>query len=204
MSEQTCCGASKDFSGVTHLCTKRRGHDGAHTSGSASWGAHDWTRDDPRWPSLSGLTFCAVCGVVQRGDGRNGPCKGPTKMRPLEQFAPVSAAPAEPLTDLLEKGALHCGTCGRRFFCNICPDCAGKSRDERAEGYKAENKALRAQLATQQAALRESIAQLKAYGDEETQTYLRKKMRDEYQFYQGWNAALDRVARLLGAELGDK
>lgn len=40
--------------------------------------AHKWTLDDPRWPSLSGITFCEVCGYVQRGDGRNADCSGVT------------------------------------------------------------------------------------------------------------------------------
>lgn len=31
------CGSSKAFSGVTAVCSKVRGHDGAHTNGSASW-----------------------------------------------------------------------------------------------------------------------------------------------------------------------
>jgi hypothetical protein len=31
--------------------------------------------------------FCSICGVVKRKDGKNGHCKGPTKMRPTESPA---------------------------------------------------------------------------------------------------------------------
>lgn len=32
------------------------------------------------------VPFCQVCGVVKRKDGKNGPCKGETRLRPMEQF----------------------------------------------------------------------------------------------------------------------
>ncbi len=35
-AERTC-DSTKDFSGVTHRCTKPQDHTGAHTSGSSSW-----------------------------------------------------------------------------------------------------------------------------------------------------------------------
>jgi len=36
------------------------------------------------WHERFGLTCCRVCGIVQRADGKNKPCKGPMKLRPLE------------------------------------------------------------------------------------------------------------------------
>lgn len=27
---------------------------------------------------------CAICGIVERRDGKNSPCKGPSKLRPME------------------------------------------------------------------------------------------------------------------------
>lgn len=57
--------------------------------------AHQWTRDDPRWPSVRGLTFCRVCGVVQRGDGRNSDCSGVTPPVALR------AEPGRLLTELV-------------------------------------------------------------------------------------------------------
>lgn len=41
---------------------------------------HRWKVDaSTSWP------FCEVCGLVRRADGKNKPCKGPTKMRTMEQ-----------------------------------------------------------------------------------------------------------------------
>jgi hypothetical protein len=88
MSEKTCADAKK-FSAVTHLCTLVADHAGPHTSGSASWGAHDWAdKHDPRmaqWPSLrdstpDGMAMCLICGVIRRHDEQNKPCKGPTRI----------------------------------------------------------------------------------------------------------------------------
>ena len=71
------CAFTCLFSGVMHFCNKPKGHIGAHTSGSASWGAHEWISDDPRWPSATkDLTCCVRCGVVQRADGQNKACRG--------------------------------------------------------------------------------------------------------------------------------
>lgn len=40
---------------------------------------HDWiTAPQFNWP------FCRICGVVQRRDGQNKPCKGPTRLRAME------------------------------------------------------------------------------------------------------------------------
>ncbi len=36
---------------------------------------HIWTTD-LRWT----WQFCKVCGIVKRADGKNKPCKGPTKV----------------------------------------------------------------------------------------------------------------------------
>lgn len=32
-----------------------------------------------------GGMYCKVCGIVRRRDDKNKPCKGPTKLRPLER-----------------------------------------------------------------------------------------------------------------------
>jgi len=42
-------------------------------------------------PSLLPHPFCRVCGVVQRKDGQNSPCKGPTAISTREASAPTSA-----------------------------------------------------------------------------------------------------------------
>lgn len=71
------CAHALGTSTVTHLCTKPKGHTGAHTDGAASWGAHKWITNDPRWPNATrDLTCCERCGVVQRADGQNKPCRG--------------------------------------------------------------------------------------------------------------------------------
>lgn len=44
---------------------------------------HDWfkpSRQQAGYP----WTICRICGVVQRRDGKNQLCKGPTKLRPME------------------------------------------------------------------------------------------------------------------------
>jgi hypothetical protein len=45
---------------------------GVPMAGSHFWGLFD------RW------MCCRVCGIVRRADGNNKPCKGPTRMRPME------------------------------------------------------------------------------------------------------------------------
>lgn len=99
MAENRDCGASKDSSSVTHLCTKPSGHVGAHTSGSASWGAHDWVLNDPRWPSLRDMTFCVRCGVVKRDDGLNKPCKEVLPRISLREEAPSAPARFTPVDE---------------------------------------------------------------------------------------------------------
>lgn len=39
---------------------------------------HLWSTAPP-WP------VCTVCGIVQRADGQNRPCKGPTRLREMEK-----------------------------------------------------------------------------------------------------------------------
>lgn len=34
------------------------------------------------WWIFAGMTCCRVCGIVQRRDKENRPCKGPVKVRP--------------------------------------------------------------------------------------------------------------------------
>jgi hypothetical protein len=46
----------------------------------------------------------------------------------------------------------------------------------------------------------EAIGDLRAYGEEETVNALRRKDRDQYQFWQGWNAALDRAVKEWAAD----
>lgn len=44
---------------------------------------HDWfqpTRQQAGYP----WTICRICGVVQRRDGKNKPCKGPTRLRDMD------------------------------------------------------------------------------------------------------------------------
>lgn len=48
---------------------------------------------DHNWWQWNGLTCCKTCGIVQRRDGKNRPCKGPTKVevrRELGEFTPGS------------------------------------------------------------------------------------------------------------------
>jgi len=47
---------------------------------------HEWTQegvqcgfDEQHW------TFCKLCLVVKRADGKNKPCKGAAKLRPIEK-----------------------------------------------------------------------------------------------------------------------
>ena len=44
---------------------------------------HDWYR-----PRQYAYPICRICGVVQRTDGKNKPCKGPTRLRPMEGEIP--------------------------------------------------------------------------------------------------------------------
>ena len=44
---------------------------------------HEWI-----WRVLSPtqvLEVCTVCGIVRRTDDKNNSCKGPTKLRPMEE-----------------------------------------------------------------------------------------------------------------------
>jgi len=43
---------------------------------------HEW--DDNRF----GFTCCNLCGLIKREDGKNKPCNGPGKLRPMEKSAP--------------------------------------------------------------------------------------------------------------------
>jgi len=44
---------------------------------------HQWCY--PETGAYISFPFCRVCGVVQRRDGLNQPCKGPTRLRPMER-----------------------------------------------------------------------------------------------------------------------
>ena len=50
------------------------------------------------------------------------------------------------------------------------------------------------------AALRARVEALKAYGDDEIGKALARRDRDQYQFWQGWDAALQRVLAALSGE----
>lgn len=47
---------------------------------------HDWYV-----PSGYAFPFCRVCGLVKRRDGKNKPCKGQTKLRPMEPTITIAA-----------------------------------------------------------------------------------------------------------------
>lgn len=49
---------------------------------------HDWYR-----PRQFAYLICRICGVVQRTDGKNKPCKGPTRLRQMEGETPSQETP---------------------------------------------------------------------------------------------------------------
>lgn len=49
-------------------------------------GEHDWFY--PETGAYITVPFCRICGVVLRRDGKNSPCKGPTKLREFERATP--------------------------------------------------------------------------------------------------------------------
>lgn len=44
---------------------------------------------DHDWHERFNLTCCKVCGIVRRADGKNKPCRGPMRLRPMERFRPL-------------------------------------------------------------------------------------------------------------------
>jgi hypothetical protein len=51
---------------------------------------HMWCDYSHKWVPLKigsrqDLESCSECGVVRRADDKNGPCKGPMKLRPMEK-----------------------------------------------------------------------------------------------------------------------
>ena len=48
-------------------------------------------------------------------------------------------------------------------------------------------------MSTEIRRLLQAAGDLKAYGDEEVANALKAKDREQYQFWQGWNSALDRI-----------
>jgi hypothetical protein len=48
---------------------------------------HEWHEPD----SLIKYPYCSKCLTIKRRDGRNGPCKGPGKLRAMEK--PLSPPP---------------------------------------------------------------------------------------------------------------
>ena len=49
---------------------------------------HMWCDYSHRWEKRPELKWetCAECMMVRRADDKNGPCKGPSKLRPMERF----------------------------------------------------------------------------------------------------------------------
>lgn len=52
-----------------------------NTEAEKRWTEHDWREpnDTIKYP------WCGKCMVIRRADDMNGPCKGPAKLRPMEQ-----------------------------------------------------------------------------------------------------------------------
>jgi len=55
---------------------------------------HLWVDPSHKWKFFEryGFTSCEVCGIVQRADGQNGPCKGPVRVGPRQ---PLPQPPEE-------------------------------------------------------------------------------------------------------------
>lgn len=70
---------------------------------------HDWFAHLRRQ-----LVVCRRCGIVQRADRKNKPCKGPTKLRPME---PIQT------DDPLSGCWTACDHCPRSGFDMACKDC---------------------------------------------------------------------------------
>lgn len=65
------------------------------------------------------------------------------KLRELSESVAQAVRDIGVFRSSLENRSVECGSCGRQFSCNRCPECAGRYRDERAEGYKADAAAWR-------------------------------------------------------------
>lgn len=50
---------------------------------------HMWCDYSHDWHEFRGLTCCRDCMVVKRADNKNGPCRGPSRLRPMEQSVPL-------------------------------------------------------------------------------------------------------------------
>lgn len=48
---------------------------------------HMWCDYSHKWETRRKWIVCSECGVVQRSDGKNGPCRGPARLRPMERPA---------------------------------------------------------------------------------------------------------------------
>lgn len=55
---------------------------------------HRWCDYSHNWEFRKKFNFecCSDCGVVKRDDGKNGPCKGPMKLRPMEKSWPLDSS----------------------------------------------------------------------------------------------------------------
>lgn len=53
-------------------------------------GGHKWFQH----PKFRPLVTCKLCGIVQRADGRNKPCPGPTRVQLRDNRVVQTAAPA--------------------------------------------------------------------------------------------------------------
>ncbi len=56
---------------------------------------HMWCDYSHAWEHVAvvGHECCKDCGIVRRADDKNGPCRGPMKLRPMEKSWPVSSHP---------------------------------------------------------------------------------------------------------------
>lgn len=55
---------------------------------------HDWFRFRPGWP-----VSCRKCGIVQRADGKNSPCKGVVRVELRNPVAIIKNADEQPLSE---------------------------------------------------------------------------------------------------------
>lgn len=62
-------------------CAQRKGLKCPHPRKHVWEGSKDYFKDSL---GKHAWDFCKVCGIIKRADGKNNPCKGPTKLRPME------------------------------------------------------------------------------------------------------------------------
>ena len=55
------------------------------------------------WGTHFGMPCCDVCGIVQRADGKNKPCRGPMRLRPMEKSSPLKGKNDKPIERLAKE-----------------------------------------------------------------------------------------------------